>query len=115
MQKNNQPTASPGCIFGKAAFSSSAPAKTIQTIISTSRNQPSGNKSERVVLSDHNDGLPPKNRAENCRAKDNINGDRTAAGTTAPATPAISFGEGGCHGLQRVASHSMYGIKHKTK
>src|SRR5271157_6152004 len=51
MQRQNQPTASPGCIARKSIFLSSPHTKTIQAIISASKNKPAGNKSEKTFIS----------------------------------------------------------------
>src|ERR1035438_3765773 len=92
MQRNNQPMASPDCMGCKATFFLSESARTIQITISASRNKPSGNSCGKIALSSPSEGRFQK-PVENLRENDKINGDSRTAGTMAPTSPAISFGE----------------------
>src|SRR5271157_2713474 len=113
MQRNNQPTDSPDSIGGETVLTSFVSARTIQTTISASNSKASGNNCGKIALSSATDGRFQKPE-ENLRENEKISGDRSAAGTTTPMTPVISFAEGRCQGFQRRTSHNAYGARHMT-
>src|SRR5208337_3940251 len=104
----------PGCIGCKTTALSALPAKTIQTITSASKSKALGNKSEKAFPINPSEGCPQNHAGKKCE-KDNVSGDRSAAGTSTPTAAAISFREGVCHGLQRTSSHNAYGARQRTK
>src|SRR5271157_6553777 len=108
MLRNSHPMSSPDSIGCATVSSSFVPARTIQTMISTSSSKASGNNCGKISLSSVKDGRFQKPE-ENLRENDRISGDKSAAGTTTPTTPAISFAEGRCQGFQRRTSYSAYG------
>src|SRR5271167_272868 len=113
MQKNSQPMDSPASIGGTTVPWSLVFDRTTQIMISASNSRASGNNCGKIALSSEKDGRF-QNPEENLRENDKIRGDKSAAGTTTPKAPAISFEEGRCQAFQRTTSHSAYGTRHIT-
>src|SRR5271165_3193849 len=109
--RNNQPIASPAFIDSTSSSSLSLPDRTIQTEMSASSSNASGNNCGKIARSSASDGRFQKPE-ENLWENDTISGDKSAAGTATPTAPAISFAEGRCDGFQCRNSQSAYGARH---